>query len=90
MRKSIINLYFHIENLYEANEIILKLFYYSRSLICSDLAKKIIMCPLNTFSLEWHLGDICFLIKINRMFDNQYSILFSFLIKLWGILLSNL
>jgi hypothetical protein len=44
------------------------------------------MCPINEESSEWHLADICIPIKINRMFDNQFTVLFSLIINCWGIL----
>jgi hypothetical protein len=41
------------------------------------------MCPLCDDCTNWHLGDICFTTKLNRMFDNVAIVIYSFILNIW-------
>jgi hypothetical protein len=54
--------------------------------ICGENGESIIMCPLCAEECtSWHLADICFATKLNRMFDNVFTVIFSLIMNLWGI-----
>ena len=58
----------------------------SSNFICGDEADNILMCPLCRECSSWHLSDICSTAKLNKMFDNIFTVIFSSIINFWGIL----
>ena len=51
--------------------------------ICGILGESTKMCPLCDDCTTWHLGDICFTTKLNRMFDNVATVLYSLTLNIW-------
>jgi hypothetical protein len=41
------------------------------------------MCPLCEECTLWHLSDICTTSKLNRLFDNVFTVVFSFITNIW-------
>jgi hypothetical protein len=41
------------------------------------------MCPLCKDCTHWHLADICFTTKLNRLFDNIATVVYSLVLNLW-------
>ena len=43
------------------------------------------MCPICKECTTWNLSDICTPAKINRMFDNVFTVLFALIMNFWGL-----
>ena len=52
-------------------------------LICNEESELIEMCPLCDDCTRWHLADICFTTKLNRLFDNLFTVFFSLSLNIW-------
>jgi len=52
--------------------------------ICSKSGDETLMCPLCDECTSWHLSDICSTQKLNRLFDNCFTVIFSVLMNVWG------
>lgn len=52
--------------------------------VCSK-ADNITMCPLcDKFCDYWKLSDTCVHAKITHLFDNNFTVVFAFLMSVWG------
>ena len=65
--------------------IILFIKYYLKNsnFICGIRGESTQMCPLCDDCTNWHLGDICFTTKLNRMFDNVAIVIYSLILNIW-------
>jgi hypothetical protein len=61
------------------------LIYYVKksNFICGLMGDTTYMCPMCDDCTNWHLGDICFTTKLNRMFDNVAIVIYSFILNIW-------
>ena len=62
----------------------------SSDMICGMIGDSIQMCPLCHECASWFLSDICFTSKMNRMFDNAFTVIFSLAVNFWGLILKNI
>ena len=58
--------------------------FYSRDDICHQL-KDVVMCPQCNVRCEyWKLKESCIYSKITYVFDNYATVVFAFMMTIWG------